>query len=171
MGIQGACNVPSPPPHPEEPWYLSPQEVTASCLSFPTCTAGLCSLSRVEMGAWLAEDANRVYILIPHLGPEQGSFCSPPPHHLLPQGTAIQGGILPPKVTGQTGLGAGATSLVPSHPLRLSCSSSASVPPSCPQKAAIQGDAPRCSSAGGTGAEQSTLQHRCYVSPSQAPGM
>lgn len=63
----------------KDPGTCSPWEVTASCLSFPTCTVGLCYLRRVEMRAWLAEDASRVSNLTPRLGPGQGSLLSPFP--------------------------------------------------------------------------------------------
>lgn len=36
-----------------DPGTCSPRGVTASCLSFPICTVGLCSLRRVEVGGWV----------------------------------------------------------------------------------------------------------------------
>lgn len=163
-----------------DPGTCSLQGVTASCLSFPICTLGLCSPRRAETGAQLAEDASRVSNLTPRFSAlplPSPSFC-----RVLPPR-----GVSSPKVTRQMGLGADtpapcaqppplATALhVLATPWGLPALPSPSgvpLPPHSPQKANIQGDGLRAAALPvALAAEPSRLQHGRYVSPSRAPGM
>lgn len=149
-----------------DPGTSSPQGVTASCLSFPICTVGLCSPRRVEMGAWLAEDASRVSNLTPppRLGLGQGSLCSPPPQPLLPQGAATQGGFRLPRSPDRWDWRQTRQPSCPASPANHTTPTrpwpppGACLPPRCSPPSPLSPKskypgrwAPRCSSASGTG--------------------